>query len=616
MNKNTVIGLLLIGAVLFGFSWYNSKQVAATQEAATSTATPLSSATPLPNNNQGGDTFSTVSTPEVEGIEVPEEFPVLENDLIKVTFGTKGGRVASVELKEYKTYNGDPLMLFEAEMVTGVNGGQRAGSRFDLLFYTPERFHTGERIFTPRIVSDDQLAMRLAVDSASYLEYLYTLRPDEYRVDMRIDLSGLKGRIDPQQPDVILDWSIVSPQQEKGFDNENTYTTVAYRFPGESAVEELGFSTENKSERIGTKVNWVGFKQQFFSSILVGPSDAQNANWNNFSGAEMGYQTYAPTARNIKEFWARVGLPYDHAGVDGYELGFYFGPNKYSLLKQYSDLEFQRLVPLGWGIFGWVNRWIIIPIFDFLTSRIGGMGLAILLLTLIVKLLIFPLTYKSYLSTAKMRLLKPDIDKINEKYPKKEDALKKQQAVMGLYKSAGVSPLGGCLPMLIQMPILIALFRFFPASIELRGRAFLWADDLSAYDSVLDLGFSIPFYGDHISLFTLLMAVSLFITSKINYAQQAASSTQQMPGMKFMMLYLMPAMLLLWFNNYAAGLTYYYFLSNVITLGQTMAFRYGVDEEKLHAKMKENAKKPVKKSKFQQRLEEMQRQQQNMKKGR
>ena len=252
--------------------------------------------------------------------------------------------------------------------------------------------------------------------------------------------------------------------------------------------------------------------------------------------------------------------------------------------------------------------------FDFLGSYIANFGIVILILTVLIKLVIFPLTYKSYLSTARMRLLKPDIDKLNEKYPRKEDAIKKQQAMMQLYRSAGVNPMGGCLPLLIQFPILIAMFRFFPASIELRGKSFLWADDLSSYDSIWNFpdGFSIPFYGDHVSLFALLMAISLYVVSKMNYAQSAGMSNQQMPGMKFMMLYLMPILLLVWFNNYSAGLCYYYLLANIITMGQTFAFRYLVDDKKLHAQMMENSKKPAKKSKWQMRLEEMQRQQEAM----
>lgn len=615
MNKNTLIGLLVIGVILFGFSWYNNKQYTERlQEQQRQDSIAMANApkqTPSPTGEsftQGQLAPDTAALTDAEParsvlgsaydaqLRGQEEFYKLENELFILTFSNKGGRIAAAQLKDYKKYNGDPLMLFTGD-----------GSRFNLNLFAPEQINTADFFFTPRMISDTSIAFRLYADSTSYLEYLYTIRPDNYMMDMKVDLSHFKGKIAPNQPDVTLAWGVVSPQEEKGFQNENNYTTIAYKYPGETSIEDLGMSTGVKEENITTKVQWVAFKQQFFSSIIVARD--------NFSAADLKYNTFPPTDTNIKDFSALLTLPYTPA-TEGYNLQFYFGPNKFSVLKKYGDMEFQKLVPLGWWIIGWINRYVVIPVFDFLGSYIANFGIVILILTVLIKLLIFPLTYKSYLSTAKMRLLKPDIDKLNEKYPKKEDAMKKQQAVMQLYKSAGVNPMGGCLPLLIQFPILIAMFRFFPASIELRGKSFLWADDLSSYDSIWNFpdGFSIPFYGDHVSLFALLMAVSLFITSKINYSQSAGMSTQQMPGMKFMMLYLMPVMLLLWFNNYSAGLCYYYLLANIITIGQTFAFRYIVDEKKLHARMMDNSKKPVKKSKWQMRLEEMQKQQDAMRK--
>lgn len=615
MNKNTLIGLLVIGAILLGFSWYQNKQYSekVAEQARIDSIARANAPKQMPSPTDASLSQGMASTPDTaalaSGRAVPmsqlgsvydaqlrgaEVFTTLENDLFKLTFSNKGGRIAAAELKDYKKYNGDPLMLFTEQ-----------GSRFNLNLFAPEQINTADFFFTPQMVSDTCIVYRLYADTAltSYLEYRYTIQPDNYLMDLKIDLSHFKGKIAPNQPDVTLAWNIVSPQEEKGFDNENNYTTISYKYPGETSIEELGMSKETKEEDISTKVQWVAFKQQFFSSIIV----AQD----NFANAALKYNTFPPTDKNIKDFSALLTLPYNPT-TEAYNLNFYFGPNKFSVLKKYDGMEFQQLVPLGWWIIGWINRYLVIPVFDFLGSYIANFGIVILILTLIIKLLIFPLTYKSYLSTAKMRLLKPDIDKINAKYPKKEDAMKKQQSVMQLYKSAGVSPMGGCIPMLIQFPILIAMFRFFPASIELRGKSFLWADDLSSYDSIWTFpdGFSLPFYGDHISLFTLLMAVSLYFTSKINYAQSAGMSSQQMPGMKFMMLYMMPVMLLLWFNNYAAGLSWYYLLSNLITMGQTFAFRYMVDDKKLHAQMMENTKKPVKKSKWQTRLEEMQKQQQ------
>lgn len=615
MNKNTLIGLLVIGVILFGFSWYNNKQYTERlQEQQRQDSIAMANA-PKPVPSPTGETLAQGQTPPDTAaltnaepapsalgaaydaqLKGKEEFYTLENKLFILTFSNKGGRIAAAQLKDYKTYAGDPLMLFRED-----------GSRFNLNLFAPEQINTADFYFTPRMISDTAIAFRLYADSSSYLEYLYTIRPDNYLMDMKVDLSHFKGKIAPNQPDVTVAWNIISPQEEKGFQNENNYTTIAYKYPGETSIEELGMSTGTKEETISTKVQWVAFKQQFFSSIIVSPD--------NFANADLKYNTFPPTDKNIKDFSALLTLPYTPA-TEGYNLQFYFGPNKFSVLKKYGDMEFQKLVPLGWWIIGWINRYVVIPVFDFLGSYIANFGIVILILTVLIKLLIFPLTYKSYLSTAKMRLLKPDIDKLNEKYPKKEDAMKKQQAMMQLYKAAGVNPMGGCLPLPIQFPILIAMFRFFPASIELRGKSFLWADDLSSYDSIWTFpdGFSIPFYGDHVSLFTLLMAISLFFTSKINYAQSAGMSNQQMPGMKFMMLYLMPVMLLLWFNNYASGLSWYYLLSNLITMGQTFAFRYIVDDKKLHAKMMENSKKPVKKSKWQMRLEEMQRQQEAMRK--
>jgi YidC/Oxa1 family membrane protein insertase len=329
----------------------------------------------------------------------------------------------------------------------------------------------------------------------------------------------------------------------------------------------------------------------------------------NVSYANLAFDTAAPESSLLKTFTAQMGVPYTPQ-TEGYDFAFYFGPNKYSILKKIgepggADIYLERLVPLGWGIFGWVNRWCVIPVFDFLRNYIGSFGMVLL-----VKLVISPLTYKSYVSMAKMRLVKPQIDELAKKYPKPEDAMKKQQATMELYKKAGINPMGGCIPMLIQMPILIAMFRFFPASIELREQPFLWADDLSSYDSIVNLPFSIPFYGDHVSLFALLMAVSLFGYSWFNY-QQTASSQPQMAGMKFMMVYMMPIMMLFWFNSYSSGLCYYYLLSNIFTIGQTLVIRRMVDDNKIHAIMQANAAKKSKgkKSKFQQRYEELMRQQ-------
>lgn len=607
MDKKTLIGLIVIGAILFGFTWYNAsiqQKYAQEQQALTATQETESTDTIVPEVRQP-DTLQAANQLErhigsslFQATTGTEKKIEVENDLMKVIFSNKGGKVASVVLKDYLTYQGTPLVLFPD-----------SASVFDMSFFIKQQFNnvqinTGDYYFvadssfTPTFAADEtskNLTFRLDVDSAAHVDFVYTIYKDNYMIDFDVQFVGMENLLAQNQTDLEFTWQNVGIQNEKGFENENNYTTIAYKYPSDESVEQLRTSTEDKSETINSKVKWVAFKQQFFSSIFVAKDDFQNGT--------LGYSTFQPGEGKIKTFRAKVSVPFTPQ-LSEYNFNFYFGPNKFSVLKKYDDLHFERLIPLGGWIIGWINRWLVIPTFDTLGAHIANYGIIILILTLIVKILISPLTYKSYLSSAKMRLLKPEVDKLNEKYPKPEDALKKQQAMMALYKSAGVNPMGGCIPLLIQLPILYAMFRFFPASIELRGEHFLWADDLSSYDSILTLPFNIPFYGNHVSLFALLMAASMFIYSRINY-NQTAGSAPQMAGMKFMMLYLMPIMMLFFFNNFASGLNYYYLLSNIITIGQTYGFRYIVNEDKLHQRMKENAKKPQKKSKWQQRYEEM-----------
>ena len=542
-----------------------------------------------------------------------EEF-IVENDVMAVLFSTRGGQIKGVTLKDYTQYGPRGKRDRKIEMM------DPATARFGLSFYLKNGLknvpvNTLDYVFTAQPVVGEadgakSVVMRLPVAEGAYLEYRYliydTAAPErDYLVDFDVRLVNMAPEM-ANQTQIQIDWANTTFQNEKGFQNENMYTTLSYRFPDETSIEELGMSEGAKSKNISTQVNWVAFKQQFFSSVFIAPD--------NVSYANLAFDTAAPESSLLKTFTAQMGVPYTPQ-TEGYDFAFYFGPNKYSILKKIgepggADIYLERLVPLGWGIFGWVNRWCVIPVFDFLRNYIGSFGIIIFILVLLVKLVISPLTYKSYVSMAKMRLVKPQIDELAKKYPKPEDAMKKQQATMELYKKAGINPMGGCIPMLIQMPILIAMFRFFPASIELREQPFLWADDLSSYDSIVNLPFSIPFYGDHVSLFALLMAVSLFGYSWFNY-QQTASSQPQMAGMKFMMVYMMPIMMLFWFNSYSSGLCYYYLLSNIFTIGQTLVIRRMVDDNKIHAIMQANAAKKSKgkKSKFQQRYEELMRQQ-------
>lgn len=587
MDKNSLIGLFLIGLILFGFTWLNSpsqEEIARQQEEYA--AENISSM-----EQQTGDSISIENSDTVAVCEyVPEVFDTLKNGKLTLVFSSNGARVISAGLEQYERlyepYHGDKLTLFDQQ-----------GSDFSILFYVRNQLvNTTKTSFKVAQKTDTSIQYRYYADSVNYLAFEYTLPSDSYMVKYDVDFSHI-STIMPNQRDPLIRWRVKAPQQEKGFKNENNYTTIAYKYVGTDDIEELAPSTDEQSESDNANIQWLAFKQQFFSSIFIADKY--------FNGASFSYSTFDPKDDYIKEYNAELNLPLDRSNNRA-GFRFYFGPNKFNDMNRYNDIALQKVIPLGGWIVGWISRLVVIPTFDFLSKYISSYGIIILLLTILIKVVISPLTFKSYMSMAKMRVLKPEMDKISEKYPKQEDAMKKQQAVMSLYKSAGVSPMGGCLPLLIQFPILWAMFRFFPSAIELRGQSFLWATDLSSYDSIWTFpgGFALPWYGDHISLFTLLMAASMFLSSKINMATQPQNNA--MPGMNFMMLYLMPIMLLIWFNDYASGLTYYYLLSNLFTLGQTMAFRYLIDDNKLHAQIEANRKKPQKKSKWAEKLEKMQ----------
>ena len=640
MDKKTLLGFVVLALVFVGFAYLNGKEQKRYQEelAAYNAYQDSVKAATMPEVvvdstavEQVGDAATVTDAPTTEAesayarraellgeelatAEVAEaaEFEV-ENEVMKLTFTTRGGQIKAVELKEYTKYGPrdartELVQMFDPEK-----------ERFGLSFFVRRGYHdlkiqTADYTFAAEPIRSEEgaqvVTMRLTVAPGADLEYRYliynTTTPErDYLVDFDVRLNGMSPFLS-NQTSIGVEWSSKSYQNERGFTNENLYTTIAYHHVGEDSIEELGMSEGFKDDDTSTEVDWVDFKQQFFSSALIVPEGLQ--------GAEMAFDTAEEGSGYMKEYMLQSSLAYDSTTA-GYDMAFYFGPNRYSVLRKVSvteddDLYLERVIPLGWGIFGWINRWIVIPVFDLLRNHIASFGIIILILAVLIRLIISPLTYKSYVSMAKMRLVKPEMDAIAAKYPKQEDAMKRQQATMDLYKKAGINPMGGCLPMLIQMPILIAMFRFFPASIELRGESFLWAHDLSSYDSVLNLPFAIPFYGDHVSLFTLLMAASTFAFSYINY-KQTASSQPQMPGMKFMMVYMMPLMLVFWFNSYASGLCYYYLLSNLLTIAQTYIVRRMVDDDKIRLAMEANAAKKSKgkKSKFQQRYEELMRMQ-------
>ncbi len=513
----------------------------------------------------------------------------LENDLLELKISSKGGRPYSARLKKYNRYDSTDVVLF--------SGKENA---FGYKFFAQNRvINTSDLFFKAKNgkskinVTDnpDSLTLRLYAGSDSYIEYVYTIKPGSYLVDYKINFVDMQNIIAPQTTYLELNWVFDIPSQEKGWDWENDNTAIYYKY-FEDEVDDLSAKSDEESEEVTTRMKWIAYKQQFFSTVLIADEYIESG--------KLHQKAYEENSKYLKRFNSTIAIPY--TPQQGIPMSIYFGPNKYSILKDVKeDLALQDLIPLGWGIFGWVNRFAIIPLFNFLGDFISNYGLLILVMTIIIKLVLFPLTFKSYLSSAKMRVLKPQIEELNKKIPK-EKAMERQQATMGLYRKAGVNPMGGCLPMLLQLPILIAMFRFFPASIELRQKSFLWAEDLSTYDSILDLPFSIPFYGDHVSLFTLLMALSMILTTKMN-SSQMDTGNNQMPGMK-MMMYFMPVMLLVWFNNYSSGLSYYYFVANIITFLQTVIIRRFVDDEEVLQKLEAKKKKPKSKSKFQQRLEE------------
>ncbi|MCF8277410.1 MAG: membrane protein insertase YidC [Flavobacteriales bacterium] len=617
MDKNSAIGLTLILVIFLGFNYMNmpteeeraealriqdsiaaveiqqtqQQNEAAIQEAVRDTTTVSEQITP--------ETLSRDSAAMVEYKSQFGEFGdasmgedgtvIIENELLAITVNKRGGHPLSVQLKKYQTSDSLPLLLFDGQQ-----------NRFSLDFFAKNnRVSTQELYFEPSvdgfsISGEDKksLTMRLNAGPEQYIEYVYTITGNSYMVDFDINLVAMDKVIERNVTALDLHWKSDLPHQEKSLSNERQNTTIYYRHSDEE-VDYLSERSDEK-EKFATGLQWVAFKQQFFSTVLIAKDG-----WEAPTEIETIHDEASTSV--VKTCEAKFSIPFGHREMEQVALQFYFGPNQYNALKDF-DLGLEEMIPLGWGIFAWVNRLAVIPVFNLLKDTGLGYGIIILILTLVIKLVLMPFTYKAYLSTAKMRVLKPEIDEINKKFEGKDDPMAKQQATMALYSKAGVNPLGGCLPMLFQMPILIALFRFFPASIELRQQSFLWADDLSSYDSIYNLPFEIPFYGDHVSLFTLLMTISTIIYTKSNMSMQAGNP--QMEQMKWMM-YLMPVMMLGWFNNYASGLSYYYFLANMITFGQNFAFKKFVDDDALHAKLQENKKNPKKQSGFQKRLEDM-----------
>ena len=523
----------------------------------------------------------------------------LSNDKFEVAFTTKGAQPWSARLKDYKTYGGEDLYLFKPE-----------SSLLALQVYAGEMVNTSEFNFNVAEKTDTSVVMRLPFAGGGYIEQKYSIREGEYIVDNALSFVGMENIIPKNVFNLDIDYSMTIPRMEKGYKNESQYSKLNYYFSGEKKPSDLGRS-RSSSKRVDNKIAWFAFQQQFFSAIFRAPNEYTSADF------DIKFFPEDDESHNLMTCQAKVRIdfqPGQHETVVPFQ--FYFGPNHYKTLKSY-DQKFERMIPLGGSVVGIFTKYVIIPTFDLLRKSISNFGIIILIMTILIKLVVLPFAYKSYSSSAKMQAIKPEIDKLNAKYPKQEDAMKKQQAQMDLYKRAGISPMGGCLPMLLQFPILWAMFRFFPASIELRQQPFLWADDLSAYDSFINFGTRIPLLGDHISLFALLMAISMFFYSKLTTASQPGSDDPQMASMRFMSVWMMPIMMYFICNSLSSGLSYYYLLSNLITMLETWVIKkWLVHPEEIQARLKATEGKKAPKSKWQQRLEEAQRMQAQMQKER
>ena len=602
MDKNTITGLVLIGILLVVFSILSrpsQEQLEAQQHYYDSIAQEQRQAE-LEAKAQAALANERISRADstalfYQALNGKDSIITIQNNVAALSINTKGGRISSVVLKEYMEQDKKtPLTLFRDEDVS-----------MNFLFYNQrETIQTQDYYFTPVNVTDSTVTMRLAADSASYIDFEYAMHPDNYLVDFDIHATGMDGKLASTNKTVDIEWAQKARQIEKGYVYENRLAELTYKVAGEGS-DYLSANGDDE-EQVPGRVDWIAFKNQFFSAVMLSEEG--------FEKTHLTSKMEAQGSGYIKDYAAEMNTAFDPTGQQSTRLFLYLGPNHYKTLtaldkERDEKWELNRLVYLGWPIIRWVNKWIIINIFDWLQGWGLSMGVVLLLLTVIVKIVIFPTTWKTYMSSAKMRVLKPKIDEINRKYPKQEDAMKKQQEIMGLYSQYGVSPMGGCLPMLLQFPIIIALFMFIPSAIELRQQSFLWADDLSTYDAIITFPFNIPFMGNHLSLFCLLMTVTNILNAKFMMQQQDTGANPQMAMMKWMQ-YLMPIMFLFILNSYPSGLNYYYFLSTLISVVTTIILRRTTDEAKLLAQLEANKKDPkkMKKSGFAARLEAMQKQ--------
>lgn len=612
MDKNSVIGFILMGLVLFGFSFYQSKQAKEQQairleqqairlEQQAVWQAQQDSLAALEALNAPAEADVNSSTPGGrERIykdasldarhEAESSIVTISNDVIELSVNTKGAQMWAARLKDYSYYGGDDLYLFK-----------EGGNSYNVRVYTGEYLSTADFVFDVARQTDSSIVLRMPFESGGYIEQVYALSKGSYMVDSELAFVNMNN-IPRNVGSVDVDFSTVIPRMEKGYKNESQYSKLNYYFTGDKKTSSIGGNARNANKKISSSLEWFAFQQQFFSMIVRAPKQFASGDLN------VAYMGETDEEHRLMACEARMRLDLTEGGNTRIPLEIYLGPNHYSTLKSFNH-SYEKVIPLGGWLVGWFTKYFIIPMFNFLHRFIANFGLIILIMTLIIKLIVLPFTYKSFASSAKMSALRPYMEELNRKYPKQEDALKKQQATMDLYKRAGVSPMGGCLPTLLTMPILWAMFRFFPASIELRQQRFLWAEDLSAYDSIVDFGFRIPLLGDHLSLFALLMAVVMWGYSKITLSSQPNAGDPSVKSMQFMSVWLMPIMMFFICNNLSSGLSYYYLVSQLISMLQIFIIRKSIKPETVIAKVEASKGKPLPKSKWQQRLEEAQKMQ-------
>lgn len=606
MDKNSVIGFILIALIFIGFTFFQSDrarkaaELQAQQDSIALAQMPpqrMASEAVLESAAPEGESGASVAIYKDSLLEnaskAQESIVTLENDVLEMKFSTRGAKPYSVRLKKFRNYDSTDLYMFRP-----------GDAEYSISLYTGEYIQTKDFNFTLAEQTDSSVVMRLPFEGGGYIEQKYTLLGDSYRVDNQLSFVGMQGVIPRNVSSYDIDFEVTMPRMEKGYKNETQYSKLDYYFDGDKKPVEIGRG-RSASKRVESRLSWFAFQQQFFSTIVRAPQQ--------FSSGELGigfFQQDDPE-RNLMACSAKMRAELGQGDKVTVPLEFYFGPNDYKVLKSYGQ-KYEKIIPLGGWLVGWFTKYAIIPMFDFFSRFISSFGLIILLMTLVIKIVVFPLTYKSYASSAKMSALKPELDKINAKYPhndNQQEMLKKQQATMALYKRAGVSPMGGCLPMLLTFPILWAMFRFFPASIELRQQSFLWCHDLSAYDSIIDYGVRIPILGDHLSLFALLMAVTMWVYSKLTMSSQPNANDPSAASMRFMSLWMMPIMMFFICNSLSAALSYYYLLSQLISILQTWLIRKSINKDAILEKVRASEGKPLPKSKWQQKLEEVQRMQ-------